>query len=343
MSSDDPQTAAKLALAIPLRLGHICLEKVWGGRTLETVLGIELDTDGPVGESWELVDRTNENSSVRGGPFDGRQLRDLMATDREALMGKTAANVDGRFPILLKYLSATQALSVQVHPDDLIAKKLGAGDSGKTESWFIVHAEPGSLVYLGLKSGVDMKAFSTIAGGPGIVDTLEAWPVKAGQFVHVPAGALHAIGAGITLVEIQQNSDATYRLYDWGRLGMDGQPRETHLQQSLLSIRYDLPIAGPADPVLETDGGDNHRATLVDNDYYRLDFHEVKSHVQLDTGGLAQGLVLFEGSARLFHEHHEEPWVLEQGDTWLIPAVVGRYRIESTEGAAKFLLAYTQE
>ncbi len=130
MSPEDPQTAAELALAIPLRLGHICLEKVWGGRALETVLGIDLDTDGPVGESWELVDRMEENSVVRGGPFDGRELRDLMATDREALMGKTAANDAGRFPILLKYLTATQALSVQVHPDDKIAQKLGAGDCG---------------------------------------------------------------------------------------------------------------------------------------------------------------------------------------------------------------------
>lgn len=343
MSDVDPQPATQAALAVPLRLGRICLEKVWGGRAIGEVLGIELEAEGPVGETWELVDRTDHNSVVLGGPFAGRELRDLMATDREALLGTTAANEEDRFPILIKYLSATQPLSVQVHPNDKIAKKLGAGDSGKTESWFILRAEPGSLVYLGLQPHVDITDFSTIANGPAIVDALQAWPVKAGQFVHVPAGTLHAIGAGVTLVEVQQNSDATYRLYDWGRVGLDGEPRETHLQQGLLSIHYEQPVSGPVDPVLESDGGDNHFATLVNNEHYRLDYYEVGSHLQLSTDGRAHALVLIHGSVRLWQEDVQEPYVLEQGDTWLIPAIVGSYRIESSEGIAKMLLADTQE
>ena len=342
MSSTNPQSSLRVALGVPLRLDRICLEKIWGGRVLEQVPGIELCSAGPVGETWELVDRTDQNSLVRGGPFDGRELRDLMATDREALLGATPANAEGRFPILIKYLSALQPLSVQVHPDDRTARQLSAGDCGKTESWYILAAQPGSLVYLGLQDGVDPATFAKLATGPGIVDLLRPWPVKAGQFVHVPAGTLHAIGEGVTLVEVQQNSDLTYRLYDWGRVGLDGNPRETHTREGLLSIRYEEPIEGPLDPEFIGDGGDNHSAKLVSTDHYAVELHEVGSHLECTTDGRAQALVLLEGDARLWIDGVDEPWVFEQGDTWLVPAAVGRYRIESSEGIARLLAVATQ-
>lgn len=343
MCPSEPQSSLQTPLGVPLRLGHICLEKVWGGRSLEQVPGIELDLEGPVGETWELVDRTDQNSVVRGGPFAGRELRDLMATDREALLGATRTNEEGRFPILIKYLSVTQPLSVQVHPNDRMAKKLGAAGSGKTESWFILDAKPDSLVYLGLQDGVDPAEFAKLAGGPGIVDLLRPWPVKAGQFVHVPAGTLHAIGAGVTLAEVQQNSDVTYRLYDWGRVGLDGEPREVHTREGLLSIQYDEPVVGPVDPELVSDGGDNHHAELVKTEHYGITLHEIGSHVELSTGGLAQALILVRGQARLWVEGEEEPWGFEQGDTWLVPAAVGNYRLESLEGVAEVLLVETKD
>lgn len=327
------------ALQTPLRMRRIALEKVWGGRALERVPGITLDIEGPVGETWELVDRTEENSVVRGGPFDGRALRELMATDRDSLLGATRTTAEGRFPVLIKYLSADKPLSVQVHPDDRTARTLHAGDVGKTESWLILEAQPGSLVYLGLRAEVDPAKLGAIAGGPGIVDALQPWPVSVGQFVHVPAGTLHAIGEGITLVEVQQNSDVTYRLYDWGRVGLDGKPREIHLDQSLLSIHYGEPIVGPVDPVFESLGGDNHTARLHDGEHYALSLHELGSHLELDTRGLARALVLLEGEARIRLPNSDGVWTMERGDTWLIPAAVGAFRLESTEagGLAKIL------
>lgn len=345
MASSDPKTTPTTALGTPLRMNRICLEKIWGGRTLERVPGIPLDVSGPVGETWELVDRTDQNSVVRGGPHEDSALRDLMATDREALLGSASATVEDRFPVLVKFLSASKPLSVQVHPDDATAQRLHAGESGKTESWYILDADPGSLVYLGLNEGVDVSQFGAVASGPGLVDLLRPWPVKAGQFVHVPAGTLHAIGEGITLVEVQQNSDVTYRLYDWGRVGLDGEPRETHVDECLLAINYDHPIDGPVTPEFESLGGDNRSAALVDCPHYSLAALEVCSYLDQDTGGVAKVLVLHEGSARLWLPDVKEPWQMEQGDTWLIPAVVGSYRIEcqDSEGVAKLLSIETKD
>ncbi|MFT7486437.1 MAG: mannose-6-phosphate isomerase [Candidatus Paceibacteria bacterium] len=340
MSTQDPQSSLRTSLGIPLRFERICLEKVWGGRALEEVPGIHLEAEGPVGETWELVDRTDNNSVVRDGPFAGRELRDLMATDRESLLGESALNGEGRFPVLIKYLSASQPLSIQVHPDDRTARNLGAGDCGKTESWFILSAEPGSLVYLGLRDGVDPADFANAARGAGIVDMLQPWPVKPGQFVHVPAGTLHAIGAGVTLVEVQQNSDLTYRLFDWGRCGLDGNPRKIHAREGLLSIRYDQLTEGPQDPELtgDGDGGDNRSAHLVQTDCYDLEIHEVGSHLEVSMAGHAHALILVEGNARLWVDGEDEPWTFDPGDTWLVPAAVGTYRIENCEGAAKILV-----
>jgi mannose-6-phosphate isomerase len=344
MASSDPKTSPPSTLKVPLRMGRICMEKIWGGRVLERTPGIELDVSGLVGETWELVDRVDHNSMVRGGPHADSALRDLMATDREALLGEASATIDERFPVLIKYLSACKPLSVQVHPDDRTAQSLHAGECGKTESWYILDAEPGSLVYLGLQDGVDLGSFGAVASGPGLVDLLRPWPVRAGQFVHVPAGTLHAIGEGITLVEVQQNSDVTYRLYDWGRVGLDGQPRETHVDHCLLAINYEHPITGPVTPELEVLDGDNRGAVLVDCEHYQLSIHEIHSHTDLDTDGVARALVLTEGPARLWLPDIEEPWLMEQGDTWLIPAVIGSFRIDCTEsgGVVKLLSIETK-
>jgi len=325
-------------------MGRIAFEKVWGGRALERVPGIRLEIEGPVGETWELVDRVAENSTVRGGPHDGQALRELMAVDRDALLGAGRTTVDGRFPVLIKYLHAAKPLSVQVHPDDRTARQLHAGESGKTESWFILDAEPGSLVYLGLRPGVDSSELASIASGPGLVDALQPWPVEAGQFVHVPAGTLHAIGEGITLVEVQQNSDVTYRLYDWGRVGLDGKPRETHVDEGLLAICYDEPIEGPKAPELEALGGDNRRAALYDGEHYGMTLYEIGSRLELDTRGMARALVAIDGGLRLCLPASEDHWPVETGDTWLLPAAVGGYSIEpaKADGAARALVVDTK-
>lgn len=342
MSGDDPEIKAPEALRTPFRPQRICVEKVWGGRALETVLGFALDGDGPVGETWELVDRDRENSVVRDGPHRGRRLSELMALDREALLGDAKPTAEGRFPLLVKFISATRPLSVQVHPDDRVAEKLHAGDGGKSEAWLVLHAEPGSLVYLGLQPNVDASDFAARASSEAVVDLLRPWPVSAGDFIDVPAGTLHAIGEGITLLEVQQNSDVTYRLYDWGRTGLDGQPRETHLEPGLLSIDYERPVVGPVAPVLESLGGDNRGAVLLDGEHFVLSLLEVGSHLDQEAERLAKVLVVVEGEGRLWVPGEEEPWSLELGDTWVLPAAVGAHRIEARGERVKLVVVTTR-
>lgn len=318
------------------------MEKVWGGHSLEGVLGISLADRGPIGETWELVDRLEENSVVRGGTHDGRELRDLRATDREALLGATRPTAEDRFPVLVKYISTSQALSVQVHPDDAAAERLHSGESGKTESWYIIDAEPDSQIHLGLREGVDPSELVRCAGGAGVVDLLQTFPVRPGQFIHVPAGTLHAIGKGITLVEVQQNSDVTYRLYDWGRVGLDGQPRPVHVDECLMAARYDGPTPGPTLPEVEPVDAGGREARLVETETYALALLEVDGARLLETEGRAQALVFLEGSGRLLVEGSDERLEFTAGETWLVPASVGAYEVAAGGDMLRFLLVETR-
>jgi mannose-6-phosphate isomerase len=343
MSPAEPVDSSALApLREPVRLGRICMEKVWGGRSLERVLGAPLEGEGPIGETWELVDRLEQNSVVRGGPHDGRELRDLRATDREALLGATRPTAEDRFPVLVKYISTSQPLSVQVHPDDAAAERLHAGEAGKTESWYIVDAEPDSQIHLGLREGVDPSELVRAAGGAGVVDLLQTWPVRAGQFVHVPAGTLHAIGKGITLVEVQQNSDVTYRLYDWGRVGLDGAPRPVHVDECLLAATYEVPITGPVTPELVPAEAGGREAHLVETETYGLSLLELDGSRRLETAGRAQALVVLDGRGRLEVEGAAEPLELAAGETWLVPAAAGAYELAAIGDSLRLLLVDTR-
>jgi mannose-6-phosphate isomerase len=323
--SAEPITTASLNQ--PILFERQLFEKVWGGRSLEATLGIVLGVAGPVGETWELVDREECNSKVLAGSSAGRTLHELMGAHGAALLGAARPSRGGRFPVLIKFLSATKPLSVQVHPDELAAKKLGRGESGKDEAWYILAAEPQSQIYLGLRPGVDAREFAARAGGPGVVDLLRAWPVRAGEFVFVPGGTIHAIGEGITLLEVQNNSDVTYRLYDWDRLGLDGKPRPCHRDEALLCARYDAPVQGPVEPRFTPRGG-NRAAQLVDCPAFRMELLEIGTYMDLDTDGRAVIYVALAGAGRLRSAGSEALARMKPGDTWLVPAALGPHRIE---------------
>lgn len=322
----DPSTTS--VLREPLLFERQYFTKVWGGRSLATSPGIDLPVEGPVGETWELVDRADCVSRVAVGLRAGRTLRELMETHGAELLGETRPGPDGRFPLLIKFLSATQPLSVQVHPDQSAAAKLGRGEAGKDEAWYILAAEPESQIYLGLRPGVDAAVFGAQADGPGVVDLLRAWPVRAGQFVFVPGGTIHAIGEGITLLEVQNNSDITFRLYDWDRKGLDGKPRTTHVEEALLSTRFDDPVPGPAGPAFEARGGGNRAARLVSCSFFGMELLELASYLDLDTERRATVYVVLRGEGRLSLRGAPDPWRLKPGDTWLLPAAAGPHRIE---------------
>lgn len=216
-----------------LRFKPIYQERVWGGRGLESFLGRKLAGSTPIGESWELVDRIEAQSLVEGGPWAGKSLRELMATRGAELMGPKWPK-DRPFPILVKWLDCRERLSLQVHPPASIAAKLGG--EPKTENWYIARAEPGAAVLAGLKPGVDSAAFRVALKDNSAESLVHRLPTVAGDSLLIRSGVMHAIDGGNLILEIQQNSDTTYRVYDWGRVGLDGKPRAMHVEQSMASL-----------------------------------------------------------------------------------------------------------
>lgn len=217
-----------------LRFEPIFQERVWGGRALAAWLGCELPGSSPIGESWEIVDRSEAQSVVRDGPLAGRTLRELIAAEPEAVMGPGWA-ADRRFPILVKWLDCAERLSLQVHPPAAIAASLGG--EPKTENWFIARAAPGAGVLAGLQDGVDAERFRAALADGTAESLVLRHETAAGDSILIESGIMHAIDGGNLILEIQQNSDTTYRVYDWGRVGLDGRPRELHIEQSLACLR----------------------------------------------------------------------------------------------------------
>jgi mannose-6-phosphate isomerase len=241
------------------------MQRVWGGRELERQYGRALPDDAPYGESWEIVDRESEQSVVRGGGFAGKTLHELWTQHREEVFG-TGLPDGGRFPILIKVLDARDDLSIQVHPPVHLAAELGG--EPKTEMWYIAGADPGAKLYVGLKNGVTRADFEKAIGDGSVADRVHALEPVAGESIFIPSGRLHAIGAGFLIHEIQQNSDTTYRVFDWNRLGLDGQPRELHVAESLASIDF-----ADFEPGMDVPNG----TVIAECDYFRVEKLELEA------------------------------------------------------------------
>ncbi len=219
----------------PLTFHPIFKERLWGGRTLERLYQKTLPPQLPMGESWEISDRPGDVSVVDQGPLAGQTLEALLRDHRQELLGSVAP-VGGRFPLLIKILDAREKLSLQVHPPQSVAHRL-RGDP-KTEMWYLADADPGAELYVGLRRGVTRQEFEEKLRTAAVAECFHRVPVRAGDAMFVPSGRVHAIGAGCTIFEIQQNSDTTYRVFDWNRIGPDGKPRQLHVADSLESIDF---------------------------------------------------------------------------------------------------------
>lgn len=225
-------------MTTPLRFQPLYQTRVWGGRRLETVLKRELPDGQPYGESWELCDRAEFQSKVVDGRYKGMSLHELWVQHREAIFGsRYASHPATRFPILLKILDCEEVLSLQVHPPASVAASL-VGEP-KTEMWHVMDARPQAAIYAGLKHGVAKDDFVRALEEGSVADLVHQVHPEAGQFMFVESGRLHALGAGLLVYEIQQNSDTTYRVFDWNRVGLDGKPRALHVQESLACIDFD--------------------------------------------------------------------------------------------------------
>jgi len=220
----------------PLVFEPLFMERVWGGRRLETMLGKHLPPSVRIGEAWELVDREEAQSVVHEGPLRGFTLHELWVERRAEIFGTALPDTE-RFPLLLKILDAQERLSVQVHPPAEVASRLHG--EPKTEMWYLLDASLDSDLYAGLKRGVDRVSFEHALHEGQVAAQIHSFPIKAGDAMFIPSGRVHAIGAGNLIVEVQQNSDTTYRVFDWNRLGLDGKPRELHIAESMASINFD--------------------------------------------------------------------------------------------------------
>jgi mannose-6-phosphate isomerase len=222
----------------------IYMERVWGGREFSTQLGRDLPGTQPIGESWEIVDREEAQSVVADGPLAGKTLHELWTHHRKEIFGLRHADAGPRFPLLCKLLDARDRLSVQVHPPAAIAPRLGG--EPKTEVWYFLACDPGSRIYAGLAAGTTRESFAAALQDGTVEESLHVLPTRTGDSIFIPSGRLHAIGEGNLIVEIQQNSDTTYRVFDWNRVGLDGKPRDLHIGESMESTDF-----GDFEPGLE--------------------------------------------------------------------------------------------
>ncbi|MAB80487.1 MAG: mannose-6-phosphate isomerase [Planctomycetes bacterium] len=323
----------------PLLFERHFVEKVWGGRALEQRLGIALPGSAPIGETWEIVDRQEENSKVAAGAFKGRTLRELMEEYSSEILGSSPTGKAGRFPLLVKYVDAGENLSVQVHPDEAAAARLGDPAEAKTEAWYVVDAIAEGVLYCGLRRNVGRDEFARVANGSGVVETLSRWDVQPGQCMLVPGGTVHAIGAGVTILEVQENSDTTYRLWDWGRKG-----RETHVPQALESIHFGKEIRGPATADWEKADvrGEGFRLlTLVCSDFFVMSALRIEGACRRSTEERFRIYAVSHGSGWLGVEGRDEEWALGTGDVWLVPADCGYHRLRPGRSGLNLIEMHT--
>ena len=218
----------------PLIFREVFKAKPWGGRAMARVSNKRLPPGEPIGESWELADHPHGMSIVAEGPLAGETLRELMRKHTISLLGRRAGK--SRFPLIIKLLDARERLSVQVHPDDAGARAMRLNDTGKTEAWLVLHVRPGGSITAGVKSKRDVPRLREIARSGALGDRMRVIYPKRGEALLCRAGTIHALGPGVVLLEVQQNSDSTFRLYDWGRPGLDGKLRPLHIEESICAV-----------------------------------------------------------------------------------------------------------
>src|ERR1700722_6763371 len=261
----------------PLTFHPIFKERIWGGRELEKLYGKKIPADKIIGESWEISDRPDDESVIANGKFAGKSLRWLMENHARELLGDAKPTSENRFPFLIKILDAREKLSLQVHPPAAKAAELKG--EPKTEMWFIADAAPGAELFVGLKRGVTRAEFEKKIADGSVADCFHRVPVHAGDTMFLPSGRVHAIGTGLVIFEIQQNSDTTYRVFDWNRTGLDGKPRELHIAQSLASIDFNDFEPKLVETKFITDGQVQKRV-LVEDPLFNVETWKMNSGAQ---------------------------------------------------------------
>jgi len=315
----------------PLTFQPIFKERIWGGRKLQELYAKALPPKLVIGESWEICDRSGDVNVITNGPLAGKDLHWLMKNHGQDLLGN--GPVPPRFPLLIKIIDAQEKLSLQVHPPASLAASLGG--EPKTEMWYIADAIPGAELYVGLKPGVTRAEFEKCIADQTVAECFHRIPVKRGDAMFLPSGRVHALGAGIMIFEVQQNSDTTYRVFDWNRVDASGKPRELHVEQSLASIDFNdfEPKLLPSEYSRASAGSIR---PLVANDLFNVSLRKF-AHDQdvIFHGGQLEIIGVLEGDLVIASDAGDVE--LRPGQFCLLPASLGR-----TTAKARSHLTFTE-
>lgn len=304
----------------PLRFEPIYEYRIWGGRRLADVLTAPLPENEPIGEAWILSDREDHASHVADGKLKGQTISEIFEHYPEQLMGKLAGYFS-RFPLLLKFLDAQEMLSVQVHPSDQQTKYLPAGESGKTEAWVVLEAQKESRIYAGLNPGTTVDNLRKAIANDTVADHLSYFTPKAGDAIILPAGTVHTFGGNILVFEVQQNSDVTFRLYDWNHIdAKTGQPRALQVEQALACIDFSQGTSHLTIPVMETINP-VERERLFECDYFHLWRLQGKLPFEVGEIDAPRILVCLEGKGEI--KQDGTVYAVNKGDVFLLPATIG--------------------
>ncbi len=296
----------------PLRFSPVYKDYLWGGTRIPKVFNRDVP-EGIYAESWEISTHPDGATPIANGPLAGKTLSDLLPEQKAGLLGTHVKGDD--FPLLIKLIDARDKLSVQVHPNDGNAEAVDG--QPKTEMWYFLEGDPDAQIYCGLKPGIGKTEFLQAMEDKTFADILQSIPARSGEAVFVPGGRVHAIGAGCLVLEIQQNSNTTYRLYDWDRVGTDGKGRELHIDKALQVIDWE----NNGDPHCEVRG-----TTIESCEYFQLDRYELTEEAAFPSLGKSfQALFVAEGEGTVRWADGED--TLRFGESWLIPAGLGDYEV----------------
>jgi mannose-6-phosphate isomerase len=303
----------------PLRFEPIYQYRLWGGRRLEGLLKAPLPGDGPIGEAWLLSDRDDHASKVADGPLKGSTIRQLMEQSPDQLLGRLAGRFR-RFPVLLKFLDAREKLSVQVHPADGQKEDIPAGESGKTEAWVVLEVGPTGRIYAGLKPGTTHGDLERALASRTVANLLASFAPRVGDAVLVRARTVHSL-SGVVVFEVQENSDVTFRLYDWDRVDpKSGKPRPLQVEQAIACVDFEQVAIGPVAPVVLEDAP-ARRERLFHTEQFSVWRHTGLTHFPVGEAGTPRILVSIGGDGEL--DHHGTRYPFGLGDVVLLPAEVG--------------------
>lgn len=309
---------------VPLRLEPVFVPRIWGSRSLAPLFPEKVGLSEPVGEVW----LTGDACRLANGPWAGR---DLGAAWREMPVEWRGSRCkgDATFPLLVKFLFPEDKLSIQVHPDDDYARAHENGSTGKTEMWYVVDARAGAEVFVGLKAGTTVESVRRGLGDGTLESQIQRVPLRRGEAIFVPAGTVHTIGPGLVLCEIQENSDVTYRLFDYNRLTAEGKPRELHVEKALEVIRFGQMHGGPLQPVRRASQGVEETYWKVCRHFATEEWKFERKMERVVAPERFELLIFLEGCGEI--ESGTEAFVYERAQVWMLPARLGSYWLVAKE------------